>query len=63
MDNWLTRLNADPIEWLLDSNLWTRYKTLVDVLDYPEDDQMVVKAREGLLKDEQILQLIEHASD
>jgi len=31
MEDWTRKLKSNPIDWLLDSNPWTRYKTLTDL--------------------------------
>lgn len=37
-ENWLSKLNGNPLEWMLESNPWTRYGTLTELMDYPRDD-------------------------
>ncbi|NBD36022.1 MAG: hypothetical protein GVY30_08475 [Chloroflexi bacterium] len=54
---------ADPIEWLLNSDEpWTRYRTLVDLLDRPEDDAEVRAARAAMAAHPQVRALIEQAA-
>lgn len=54
---------ADPIEWLLNSDEpWTRYRTLVDLLDRPEDDAEVQAARAAMVAHPQVQDLIEQAA-
>jgi hypothetical protein len=54
---------ADPIEWLLASDEpWTRYRTLVDLLDRSEDDAEVQAAREEMLAHPQVQGLIDEAA-
>jgi hypothetical protein len=49
MQNWLTRLNGDPLPWLLEAeNPSVRYWTLVDLLDRPPDDPEVQDARAAI---------------
>ena len=60
---WLERLNGNPIEWLLQSNPWTAYRTRIDLLDEPEDSEAVQKAREACLEDESIKKLINETKD
>jgi hypothetical protein len=49
----------DVTQWLLESDEpWTRYRTLVDLLDRPEDDPKVRAAREGVLAHPQVQQMI-----
>jgi hypothetical protein len=40
-------MTTDMIRWLLESNEpWVRYRTLVDLLDRPEEDPEVIEARQ-----------------
>jgi hypothetical protein len=49
-DNWKTRLRADPTGWLLgEDNPSVRYFTLRDILDKPENDPDVKKARNEIM--------------
>ena len=53
---------SDPIEWLLKSDEpWTRYRTLVDLLDRPEGDNQVQAARGKTLAHPQVQALIAEA--
>lgn len=63
MDNWKAKLHADPLSWLLESNPWTRYRTLTDLLGMPVSDTDPVKAKNELLQHSQILELAEEAKD
>jgi hypothetical protein len=48
--SWQEILGADPIPWLLESDEpWTRYRTLVDLLDRPEQDPEVKASRTEML--------------
>lgn len=52
-----------PISWLLSEGApWTRYRTLVDLLDRPEDDPEVTIARAGMLAHPQVQGLIAEAA-
>ncbi len=54
----------DQIVWLLNSDEpWTRYRTLVDLLDQLEDSAEVETVREEMLNHPQVQQLIEDASN
>ncbi len=56
-------MTADPIAWLLESGEpWTRYRTLVDLLDRPEDDADVQAARKAMLAHPQVKMLIAEAA-
>jgi len=49
----------DLIQWLLESDEpWTRYRTLVDLLNHPEDDPEVQAARAEMLAHPQVQALI-----
>jgi len=53
----------NQIEWLLESDEpWTRYRTLVDLLDRPEDDAEVQAARAAMLAHQQVQALIAAAA-
>lgn len=48
-------LNPEPMQWLLDSNEpWTRYRTLLELLDRPENDAEVQAARAEMLAHPQV---------
>ncbi|GAB4533126.1 MAG: hypothetical protein Kow0063_14620 [Anaerolineae bacterium] len=48
-------MTTEPVQWLLESEEpWTRYRTLVDLLDRPEDDPEVEEARAGMLAHPQV---------
>ena len=50
------------LDWLLASNEpWTRYRTLLDLLDRPDDDPQVETARAEMLNHPQVLTLISEA--
>jgi hypothetical protein len=56
-------LMTDPIEWLLESDEpWTRYRTLVDLLDRPEEDHEVQTSRADMLAHPQVQALIAEAA-
>jgi hypothetical protein len=51
------------IQWLLKSDEpWTRYRTLVDLLDRPEDDAEVQAARAEMVSHSQVQALVEQAA-
>ena len=53
----------DVIQWLLESDEpWTRYHTLVNLLDRPEDDVEVLSARAEMLAHPQVQALIAEAA-
>jgi len=60
---WLNKLNDNPIDWLLESNPWTRYRTLTDLLEYEKDSKEVNEAHACLIKDKSIIKLIQETSE
>lgn len=53
-------MNTIITQWLLDSDEpWTRYRTMVDLLNYSEDHPEVVKAREEMVAHPQVQALTE----
>ena len=57
---WREELNGDPIPWLLEEGEpWVRYRTLVDLLDRPENDPEVVAARRDMVDHPEVRKLIE----
>ena len=63
MNKWINKLNDNPIHWLLESNSWTRYRTLTDLLDYSETNSEVIQAKGALLKEEKIIKLADETQD
>jgi hypothetical protein len=61
-NTWQQHLKENPIPWLLDSNPWTRYNTLTDLLDKPSSDEDVQEARHRLLQDPQIQRLVQETA-
>jgi len=56
-------MTTDVTDWLLESNEpWTRYRTLVDLLDRPEDDPKVQTARAEMLAHPQVQAMIAEAA-
>jgi hypothetical protein len=56
-------VTSELIQWLLESNEpWTRHRTLVDLLDRPEDDVEVQAARAEMVAHPQVQALIEQAA-
>jgi hypothetical protein len=54
---------TDVIQWLLESGEpWTRYRTLVDLLDRPEDEPEVQAVRAEMVSHPQVQALIEEAA-
>ncbi len=56
-------MTTDLTQWLLESDEpWTRYRTLVDLLDRPEDDPDVQAARAEMLAHPQVQEMIVEAA-
>ncbi len=56
-------MTTDLIQWLLESDEpWTRYRTLVDLLDRPEDDPEVQAARADMLAHPQVQAMMAEAT-
>lgn len=56
-------MNTHTIDWLLDSNEpWTRYRTLVDLLELPEDHPDVRSSRQDMIEHPQVKSLVTSAS-
>jgi hypothetical protein len=56
-------MTSEPIQWLLESDEpWTRYRTLVDLLDRPEDDAEVQVARAEMVAHGRVQALIGEAA-
>jgi hypothetical protein len=56
--NWKNKLKENPMPWLLESNPWTKYRTLIDLLEFPKDAEVVKKTYEELTQNQQIQRLI-----
>ena len=63
MAHWKTKLYKDPLPWLLESNPWTRYRTLTDLLEVSGSDGDLVSAKDELLKHEMVIKLAEEVKD
>jgi hypothetical protein len=51
------------VEWLLHGPAWVRYPALIDLLDKPENDGEVAQARQQLMDDIRIKELLKELSD
>ncbi len=49
---------SDLINWLLEGPAWIQYRTRLDLLDQSEQDTEVLAAKQGILKDNQIKEII-----
>jgi hypothetical protein len=51
MESWISKIHADPIEWLLEkNNPSVRYFTLRDLLEKPKTDSEVKEAQQEIMK-------------
>ncbi|MEW6042145.1 MAG: hypothetical protein AB1633_11555, partial [Elusimicrobiota bacterium] len=60
---WQEKLKGDPIPWLLESNPWTKYKVLTELLHKSDSSSAVINAKQELIDHLQIQDLIEEAKD
>ena len=58
--SWKNKLNGDPLEWLLNSNPWTRYRTLVDLMEADRGEDEVSAARSELYGNDAVQTLLEN---
>ena len=58
-DSWKERLNGDPTPWLLQSNPYTRYRTIIDLQELPRDSEAAMQAKDDLVNDTGVKELIE----
>lgn len=57
MAAWQNHLHNDPTDWLLKSNPWTRYRVMTDLLEIPETEKKVIKAKKELLQNPEVQKL------
>ncbi len=57
METWIDKLNDNPVDWLLNSNPWTKYKTGLDLLGFTISARESLEAKADLIKDQSILSL------
>ena len=51
INNYPNHLKNNPIPRLLESNPWTKYKTLTDLMDLPSSSSEIKKAKQELNRD------------
>lgn len=61
MDEWRNRLKGDPFSWLLSSNPWTRYNTLVHLMNVSPSSEEAREVKQELLKHPLVTGLIREA--
>lgn len=63
MKAWIEKLNDNPIEWLLESNPWTKFKTYSDLLGFNETNTELANAKKELINDPNIINLANETKD
>lgn len=63
MENWTMKLKNNPTDWLLESNPWTRYRTLTDLLELSITDNEVINAKTDLLNNKLVVDLANETKD
>ena len=61
-NKWKNKLKEDPVPWLLSSNPWTKYKTLTDLMELPLSSPEFKEAKNELVNDVQVKNLISETS-
>ena len=59
---WKNKLNDDPVPWLLESNSYTRYRTIIDLMELPKDSDMALQAKSDLINDFKVSDLTKDAA-
>jgi len=63
MTKWIEKLNENPIDWLLGSNSWTKYRTYTDLLELGATVPEVVSAKRDLINDEKVISLAKETKE
>ena len=63
MPNWTKKLSSNPVDWLLNSNPWTKYKTCTDLLGLNESETESIEAKAELINDKRIKTLAKETKD
>jgi hypothetical protein len=63
MNTWTEKLNENPVDWLLKSNPWTKYKTYTDLLGFEESKTETIESKAELISDKRIITLAEETKD
>jgi hypothetical protein len=61
-NKWISKLNGNPIDWLLSSNSWTKHMTLIELLEKSNESNEVITAKNNLDQDPFIHQLLSETS-
>jgi hypothetical protein len=62
-EEWLSKLNGNPLEWMLESNPWTRYGTLTELMDCPRDGIEAEAVRMQVVKHPMVQKLVAEAAE
>ncbi len=62
-EEWKSKLNKDPTDWLMQSNPWTKYNTFTRLLGKSEKSEEAVSIRKQLTENDQMQQIIQEAAD
>ena len=60
--DWQQKLKDNPIPWLLESNPWTRYRTLTDLLEVPISSPEVKQVKSELCTHPQVQSLVKETT-
>ena len=60
--DWQQKLKGNPIAWLLESNPWTKYRTLTDLLDIPASSPEVKQTKSELCVHPQVQSLVKETT-
>jgi hypothetical protein len=52
-----------PVDWLLEGEAWIEHRTRLDLLGQKSDDPSVIEARDSMLKDARVCQLIDELTN
>jgi hypothetical protein len=54
---------SDLLNWLLEGDPWVKYRTMLDILELPENDQSVLESKERILTDPRIINIFNQLYD
>ncbi len=63
MSTWTKKRKDSPLDWLLQSNPWTQYKTCTDLLGLKESEPSVIEAKTALVNDKNIIALAKETKE
>ena len=62
-NDWLKHLKEDPIPWLLESNPWAKYRTIIDLQEKAITSKEAKDAKNGILKSGDVQQLVKETTN